>query len=206
MTDQNKRFVEEYANPHSWLLTAENLHEQATALYRTRRQSSILTKVDANRRVIGETRGVDKPVFLLCGFALENAIKAFLVYEHPEWVSNGQLSSKLKSHSLTKLQERSDLIPYKRKYLWVLQAFEAGLDSWFRYPCGLNVAETKQGEALHDRYWDGYARVMHSYGKRLTELLNKFWNGPHGFGGRWEFRGGETLGYKNIKVLKEPYR
>jgi hypothetical protein len=206
MADQNKWFVQEYANPHSWLLTAENLHEQATVLYGTRDRSSIVTRVDANNRFIGQTRGVDKPVLLLCGFALENAIKAFLVYEHPEWVSNGQISTKLKSHSLTKLQERSSLIPYKRKYLWVLRAFESGLESWFRYPCGLTVAETKEGEALHDSYWDGYVRVMHAYGKRLTDLLDKYWSGPHGFGGRWEMRGGETLGYTNTKPLKKLYR
>jgi hypothetical protein len=202
VADENRWFVREFANPHSWLLTAESLHEQATALYRTRDRSSILTRTDANNRVIHQTRGVDKPVFLLGGFALENAIKAFLVYEHPNWVSNGQLSGKLKSHSLITLQERSSLIPYKRKYLWVLRAFESGLDSWFRYPCALTVAETKQGEELYERYWDGYVRVMHAYGKRLTELLDKYWNGPHGFGGRWEVRG-ETLGY--TRPLKKPY-
>jgi hypothetical protein len=50
MADENRWFVEEFANPHSWLLAAENLHEQATALYRTRDRSSILTRTDANNR------------------------------------------------------------------------------------------------------------------------------------------------------------
>ena len=35
--DDNRRFVEDYANPHSWLLTAEHLHEQAVGLYVARR-------------------------------------------------------------------------------------------------------------------------------------------------------------------------
>jgi len=77
--DENKRFVDDYANPHSWLLTAENLHDQATEMYRRRDQSSILTKTNAKQEVVQQTRGVDKPIFLLGGFALENAIKAFLV-------------------------------------------------------------------------------------------------------------------------------
>ena len=47
MADENKRFVEEFANPHSWLLTADNLHEQATTIYAGRAYSSITTKVDA---------------------------------------------------------------------------------------------------------------------------------------------------------------
>ena len=203
MTDQNKMFVEEYANPHSWVLTAEDLHEQASVLYRSRSRSSIRSRLDPSGKVVRQTRGVDKSIFLLCGFALENAIKAFLVYEHPQWISNGCLSGKLKSHSLTTLQQRSSLIPYQKRYLWVLRTFEDGLESWARYPCALTVDETKQGDDLYDRHWDGYLRVMHAYGKRLTELFDQYWNGPHGACGKWEMRG-ETFGYK--RPLKRPYR
>src|SRR5258708_5083972 len=135
MVDKNVQFVEDFANPHSWLLTAENLHEHATALYATRDRSSRLMKLGPNKVILQETRGVDKPVFLLGGFALENAIKAFLVYEHPSWISNGRLSRELKSHKLTVLRGRSKLIPYQKSYTHVLEAFESGLDSWFRYPC-----------------------------------------------------------------------
>lgn len=89
MADENKRFVEDFANPHCWLLSADNLHEQATAIYSGRANSSIMTNVDGNNVILQQTRGIDKSVFLLGGFALENAIKAFLVYENPSWVSNG---------------------------------------------------------------------------------------------------------------------
>ena len=65
MSDENKRFVNDYANPRAWLLTAENLHEQATEMYSRRDRSSILTKRNAKGEVVEETRGVDKPVFLL---------------------------------------------------------------------------------------------------------------------------------------------
>lgn len=203
MADENRRFVEQFANPHSWVLTAEDLHEQASALYRTRDRSSIRSLSDANGKMIRQTRGVDKSIFLLCGFALENAIKAFLIYEHPNWVCNGTLSGKLKSHKLTTLQEQSSLIPYKKRYLWVLRAFEDGLESWARYPCALTVAETKESKDLYDMYWDGYVRVMHAYGKRLTQLFDKYWRGPHGAGGKWEMRG-DTFGYK--RPLKKSYR
>ena len=77
----NELFVREWANPHSWLLAADDLHEQALAQYRRRDGSVLLIKKD------GETKSwdrVDKSIFLLGGFALENAIKAFLVYENPE--------------------------------------------------------------------------------------------------------------------------
>jgi hypothetical protein len=169
MADENKRFVEEFANPHSWLLTADNLHEQATAIYAGRAYSSITTKVDANNIILQQTRGIDKSVFLLSGFALENAIKAFLVYENPHWVSNGRLSKNLKSHSLTTLED--------------------GLDSWFRYPCALTVEETKEEGHLYDHLWHGYSAVMRAYGRKLTMLLGKGWQGPHGFYGRWMIYG-----------------
>lgn len=199
MADDNKRFVEEFANPHSWLLMADNLHEQATAIYARRASSSIMTRVDANNIVLEQTRGIDKSVFLLSGFALENAIKAFLVYENPHWVSNGRLSKNLRSHSLTTLQSMSNLVPYKTRHISILKAFEGGLDSWFRYPCALTVEETKGQDHLHDHLWHGYSAVMRAYGRKLTTLLGKGWQGPHGFYGRWIIRG-EHLGYRTQAV------
>jgi hypothetical protein len=41
----------------------------------------------------------NKATFLLCAFALENAIKAFLVYEHPDWVSDGHIHAELAATS-----------------------------------------------------------------------------------------------------------
>ena len=139
----NKQFVLEWANPHSWLLAADDLHEQALAQYRRRDGSVLMIRKD------GETKSsdrVDKSIFLLGGFALENAIKAFLVYENPEWVANGRLSNNLRSHSLTKLQAKSKLIPFKKRYLAVLKGFEAGLELWARYPCALTFERTEQAE------------------------------------------------------------
>ena len=102
MVDENKRFVEEFANPHSWLMMADNLHEQAQHLY-GRRGKLAYTRID--RQGMRKTwDGTNKSVFLIGGFALENAIKSFLVYENPQWVSNGALAKDLKSHSLTSLQ------------------------------------------------------------------------------------------------------
>jgi hypothetical protein len=197
MESENKRFAEEFANPHSWLLTAENLHEQATEMYSRRSGSSILTNRNAKREVVQQTRGADKPVFLLGGFALENAIKAFLVYENPHWISNGRLSGDLKSHKLTVLRGRSKLIPYKNSYTRVLEAFESGLDSWFRYPCALTIGDTKEGQHLYEDLWNGCGKLMSAYGRKLVMLLNKEWKGPHGSRGRWEV---ETLGWRGLSL------
>jgi hypothetical protein len=193
MADANKRFVEEFANPHSWFLVADDLHHQATEIYERKSQSSILAKLNANDELIRQTRGIDKPVFLLGGFALENVIKAFLVYENPHWVSNGRLSSRLKSHRLIDLQKQSTFIPYKKPYISVLEEFESGLESWFRYPCALTVQDTKEEGQLYEHLWHGYCELMRAYGKKLMMLLGKGWNGPHGTYGRWTFQG-EWLG------------
>lgn len=187
MKDENFKFVEEMANPHSWLLTADNLHEQAVAL-RGQWGRSLITFNRLNVESI-TWDSVNKSVFLLGGFALENAIKAFLVYENPILISQGTLGRKLRSHSLTSLQKKSTLIPYKNRYLGVLQQFEDGLDSWARYPCGLTADTSKHEAKLQDELWAGYLRLMVAYRKRLRALLSsKLWHGPHGFSGRWTFQ------------------
>jgi hypothetical protein len=197
--NENKRFVDEFANPHSWLMMADNLHEQATEIYRNRSRSSIMTRVNAQGKIVQQTRGIDKPVFLLCGFALENAIKAFLVYENPNWVSNGRLFGRLKSHNLTGLQIQSKLIPRRKSSIKVLQEFESGLDSWFRYPCGLTIEKTLEERNLPDHLWSGYTKLMGAYGKKLISLLGKGWRGPHGSRGEWVIRG-PSLGYEKWLV------
>lgn len=37
--DPSRVFVDEYANPHAWLQTADRLHEQAVHMYRRRSSS-----------------------------------------------------------------------------------------------------------------------------------------------------------------------
>jgi hypothetical protein len=185
--DANARFVE-MANPHAWLLTANDLHEQALHLY-GQRGRSMTTWNDYRDRTSRTWDNIDKSVFLLGGFALENAIKAFLVYENPNWISNGSLSKKLRSHSLTGLQSQSAQIPLKTRYTWVLSGFEEGLDSWARYPCSLSVETSVNQRTMTSHLWSGYIRLMRAYGIKLQRLLSRQWQGPHGFSGRWTFTG-----------------
>ena len=181
------RAENEIANPHMWLLTADNLHAQALLLDRSKGQS-MLTRTDFREDTRTSWDGENKSVFLLGGFALENAIKAFLVYENPQWISHGRLSSRLRSHSLVSLQKQSRQIPYKSRHIRVLREFETGLESWARYPYNLNIAISVD-EAIMREVWEGYIRLMRAYGRRLMDLLGRGWNGPHGFYGKWSFRG-----------------
>jgi hypothetical protein len=86
----------------------------------------------------------------------------------------------------------------------VLEAFESGLDSWFRYPCALTMKDTQEGKDLYELLWQGYTKLMSAYGKKLVMLLDKEWKGPHGSRGRWTVRG-ETLGWRG-KALPPQYR
>jgi hypothetical protein len=185
--DVNVRFVE-MANPHSWLLAADNLHQQAILLY-SRQGQSVLRYTDFKSNIERTWDSTNKSVFLLGGFALENVIKSFLVYENPNWISNGKLSKRLRSHSLTMLRKQSSLIPFKNRYLGVLQQFEEGLESWARYPCSLSVATSVDEGIMGHDLWLRYLRLMRACGNRLKELLSREWHGPHGFYGRWTFEG-----------------
>lgn len=177
------------AHPHNWLLVADNLYEQSIALYRQIDKGRLIQR-DGTGAVIGQWAHTNRATFLLAGFALENAIKAFLVHENPTWVSNGTLARPLRSHRLADLAARSRLLPWPKRGTPVLKEFERGLESWARYPCALSVADTESEQNLTSTLWRRYLSLMSVYGKTLMPLLEKGWDGPHGVGGRLKFRGG----------------
>jgi len=181
----NLSFVQNMANPFLWLLTSDNLHNQVMNLNKFKMKSTIIFHNTDDKKTIQRDL-INKSAFILGGFALENAIKAFLVYENPNWISNGTLSRELRSHHLLGLQRRSKLIPYKTKYLFLLNAFECGLESWARYPCALSHTDSTYEEQMTDRIWDGYITIMRAYHRKLVTLLRAGWKGPHDFYGRWK--------------------
>lgn len=128
--DECKAFANA-ADPHQWLLAADSLHEQAVALYRKRKEGGVLIRRDSKELAVSWDN-TNRATFLLCAFALENAIKSFLVYEYPEWVSDGYLHTEICSHKLVSLSARSNHIPYRERDRWVLSAFEDGNESWMR--------------------------------------------------------------------------
>lgn len=176
------------AQPHSWLLVAENLHAQAIAVYKSRGKS-ITTRLGPNGEVEGRWDTTNRSAFLLGGFALENCIKAYLVYENPEWISGGKLSKKLRSHSLTKLASMSQKLPPAKHDGRIIAAFEHGLESWARYPCGLTVESTEEEAVLTEVLWIEYVELISLYGNQMQDMLREKWNGPHGIGGHFEFSG-----------------
>lgn len=183
----NEEFVNS-SNPHSWFLVADDLHTQATKLRRGFGLGET-TRTSFSSQESFSRDNTNRSIFLLASFALENAIKAFLVYENPGWISNGTLSRQLRSHKLTELAGKSKYIPQKESGFSILEEFEKGNESWARYPCSLSKDETKEPSSFSEGLWDRYEWLMAAYGEKLVQLLSEKWRGPHGFEGRYIIEG-----------------
>lgn len=120
--EQEEAFVDA-ANPHQWMLTAINLHEQAVALWSNRgRGRLVYRRVGADPVTWDDT---NRATFLLAAFAMENMLKAFLIYETPALIASGRLHD-IATHDLAKLADRSSLVPYRVRDRWVFVALSEG--------------------------------------------------------------------------------
>ncbi|WP_073955771.1 hypothetical protein [Thalassospira sp. TSL5-1] len=186
MTKSQKLITEfeKMAVPHSWLLMSQELHLQANTIFRQKGRTFIVeTDVDSNTHQATDT--ANRTAFLLAGFAIENVIKSFLVYENPNWIANGQLNKALKDHSLTKLSQKSLLLPWRKKGIGLLEVFEEGLNSWARYPCPLYAEQIKVPRFFTASLWSSYNQQMDRYYIEIAKLLSKHWKGPHQFSGSY---------------------
>lgn len=177
---------EAQAVPHSWFLVAVDLYDQAQVLFATRttQQWSLTGEGPAIK-----WDGANRAAFLLGGFALENMIKAFLVYENPSWISGGKLAKQLKSHKITHLVNLSTRMPNSSGVQEILGAFESGLDDWARYPCGSTWEKTKSPHVLDSDQWYVFIDFFSQCGQKMMELLRERWKGPHAFEGCYTMDG-----------------
>lgn len=182
--DQELAFVDA-ANPHQWLLTATNLRQQALSLWRNRGRSQItLRRAGQSPEIWDDT---NRAIFLLAAFAMENMLKALLVYEHPAFVAGGRLTEVV-SHDLGKLAARSSLVPYRTRDKWVFDVLAEGSLSWARYPCGRDADDVRPEGQFTVDLWLKYCAMMDAYANKLRRLLTRGWIGPYGPYGTWEFK------------------
>lgn len=181
----NKDFAD-LADPHSWLLVANNLYEQAIRL-RNGGSQGVISLRNPDGEILADWPVENRAIFLLSGFALENMLKAFLVYQNPVYVANGRLAEELRTHNLVKLSEQVEDIPWPARGKPIIQAFQRGLTSWARYPCALYAKDSEWEQILTERLWRQYRLMMRAYGARIMKLLERGWSGPHGSGGVWSF-------------------
>ena len=174
------------ALPLNWYEVAKLLHENAHTLHATRHKGGVLY----SDGVIAKQRPTtNRAVFLLAAFALENLIKAFLIYENPKYIEGGRLSMKLlNGHGLSSLQKECKKIPSPVRTRFVFEVLEVGVNSWARYPCSTAINRETQERLVTPEFWAAYNKVFELYSRRLESLLSKFWKGPYGEGMRVEFR------------------
>ena len=186
------------ANPHHWLLTADNLFEQCVRLHRQKGRGYLQFNDGRGKTLKWDV--VDRSMFLLGGFALENAIKAFLVYENPNFVADGRLARELRSHRLIALKNQSKLIPMPKRSEMIVAVFEEGIETWSRYPCGLTAQQSDMQRWFTPELWTAYCGLMRRYGRTLKALLEKGWKGPHNTGGSWSFHDRSFLDVDGVSL------
>jgi hypothetical protein len=177
MDSQKEQLFAKAAYPLNWYEVAKLMHKNAHALH-TMPQGLVTYSDDVN----SITRPTsNRSVFLLAAFALENLIKAFLIYENPQYIRGGKLSRQLlNSHSLSKLQKKCKKIPSPKRTFYVFETLEVGVNSWARYPCATSIVKESAERTVTPEFWGAYNKVFDLYSKRLEKLLSKKWKGPYG--------------------------
>lgn len=183
-TQEQKQAFVDAANPHQWYLVALNLHDQAKALWRNRGRGQMTLSGSGRAPVTWDD--TNRATFLLAAFAMENMLKAFLVYEHPETVADGYLKG-IATHDLAKLADQSALVPYKVRDRWAFEALAEGNESWARYPCGRDADDVALEGHFTVELWLKYCDMMAVYAVKMRKLLTKGWTDPYGEYGRWTF-------------------
>ena len=182
-TEANRKFASA-AHPLNWYEVAKLLHENASTLHNSPQGYVIYS--DGVNEITQKTS--NRSVFLLAAFALENLIKAFLIYENPKYIEGGRLSNQLlNKHSLSKLQKQCKNIPSPKRTLHVFETLEVGINSWARYPCATSIDRESQERTVTPQFWEAYNNVFNLYSKKLEKLLSKKWKGAYGEEGHVEF-------------------
>jgi hypothetical protein len=181
--EANKIFAQA-AHPLNWYEVAKLMHENASTLHNS--PQGYVTYSDGVNNISRRTS--NRSVFLLAAFALENLIKAFLIYENPKYIKGGRLSNHLlNKHSLSKLQKKCKKIPSPKRTLHVFETLEIGVNSWARYPCATSIERESKERTVTPEFWEAYNNVFNLYSEKLEKLLSKKWEGPYGEAGHVEF-------------------
>ena len=165
------------AHPVNWYEVGKLMYENAKSLYIM--PQGEVTFSDGVNLITRPTS--NRAVFLLAAFSMENLLKAFLIYENPEYIKSGKLSRQLPNgHGLSKLQKKCRKIPSPKRTLHVFETLEIGVNSWARYPCATSLERETVEREVTPAFWGSYEKTFNLYSKRLEQLLAKGWKDPYG--------------------------
>jgi hypothetical protein len=177
------RVYKEKEDPKEWAFTAQDLRRAAQILFDAKRDSSYPDGEPKNP----EDEHMDGPATLLYGYAVENAIKGYLIKKHGSLkIASLAGGSDWRSHRLLRLAEQTG-IPLSQDLSLLLGTLEAFVRWAGKYPISLNRNEftiPKQfcsGEHMtpNELNWTT-VEILDEFVKRLTnEILREFhkkWN------------------------------
>jgi hypothetical protein len=174
--EKEKKFAKA-AHPLNWYEVAKLMHDNATALHDM--PQGTITYNDGVKSITRPTS--NRSVFLLSAFAMENLLKAYLIYENSNYIKDGKLKKQLlNGHSLSKLQKKCKKIPAPKRSLHIFEKLEIGVNSWARYPCATSIERESDECAVTPEFWEDYNKVFDLYSKKLEKLLSKKWKDPYG--------------------------
>ena len=165
----------ENLHPYRWVLVAEDLDYAASVAYRQRALGGRRVFYHDADQVIGSWDCLDRPIFLLCGLALENTLKAFYVAENLDIFSSKQdeLPHAMKTHKLVDLANRLRSLPWPRRSVDFLRLYEEPVLSWGRYPVANKAKFQVEPRQMTPPVWARYRQFMRRYGDRLAILLER---------------------------------
>lgn len=182
--DKACREFADAASPLNWYEVAKLMHKSAHILHNSPKDYIMYSQGSKHKTRTSTNRSE----FLLAAFAIENLIKAYLIYENPSFIEGGKLSKTLlNNHSLSKLQRLSKRVPSPKRTRHVFETLEIGVNSWARYPCSTLLERETEELTVTDGFWEVYNKVFKLYSDRLESLLSKRWKGAYGEIGYVEF-------------------
>jgi hypothetical protein len=174
--DEHHQFAEA-ASSLNWYEVAKLMHENSLVLHNA--PQGRVGYLREGKWVMRRTS--NRAVFLLAAFAMENLLKAYLIYENPQYIEGGRLSKKLMNgHNLSRLQQECKKIPQPVRTRFIFEALGVGVNSWARYPCSTSAEKESLERAITPEFWAEYNRVFELYSRRLEALLSKRHKGAYG--------------------------
>jgi len=160
-----------FANPFFWRWKAKELRHAADLL---KAESEIqLEKLhdDLEKKTYDSDNMppfVGSSCFAMYGFSLECLLKGVIIWKHPEYVSDGKISRRLKTHDLiilSKIAEfeisSSEKLMFENTNKWVTE---------FRYPVPNSMEETNYNTTTSGDYFQQFDDLY----SRLNNLIKGF--------------------------------
>ncbi|MFO7744819.1 MAG: hypothetical protein R6V36_05485 [Psychroflexus sp.] len=188
------KFVQR-ADPSEWCEYGNEIKETLDILWE-QKNNYLKLSYDGSRGLTIKKPSISRSWLLLSSFAIENLLKSTVIYEHPEYISNGRLSSNLTHHRLTDLAEDIRSIKFSDEELELISELEECLPSWGRYPIPKKVDKLKLDAEIiaSDDFKEKFDHLFLKLDLHIYESIKKGWSGPHGY----KFRGSLRSMYEDL--------